>query len=273
MKSFQFIFLLFLTQLTFSQSIGSYLSNLHMYDKYEGIEEIVEETTFYNSDGPETNVEHKTFNNSMDLISLQRFNEANKLIWLNLYKYDSLGRRTRLDNKKWINILGYQTSYTTYEYDEQNNFVEVSYNSANQPLSIFAYYFDDKQNLIRLENYDQTGSLFGYETAAYDIEANKMRVNVYDNQNNLKSSNERPIRHEGEYRQDSKNKYNEHGDIIYWDRGWNKDDNVCYTVEYKYDDNGYWISQKRYSYEKTDEGKLKKKKLKMVQTRKIKMRK
>lgn len=273
MKSFQFVFLLFLTQLTFSQSIGSYLSNLHMYDKYEGIEEIIEETTFYNSDGPETDVEHKTFNNSMDLISLQRFNEANKLIWLNLYKYDSLGRRIRLDNKKWINIIGYQTSYTTYEYDEQNNFVEVSYNSANQPLSIFAYYFDDKHNLIRLENYDQTGSLFGYETATYDIETNRMRVNVYDNQNNLKSSNERPIRHEGEYQQDSKNKYNEHGDIIYWDRGWNKDDNVCYTVDYKYDDNGYWISQKRYSYEKTDEGKLKKKKLKMVKTRKIKMRK
>ncbi|WP_223550991.1 hypothetical protein [Aestuariivivens sp. NBU2969] len=273
MKTFHLIFLLFFTQITFSQSIGSYLSNLHMYDKYEGIEEIIEKTTFYNSDGSETEIEHKKFNSSMGLMSLQRFNEENKLIWLNLYKYDSLGRIVRIDNKKWINTLGYQTSYTIYEYDNQNNFIQIQYNAGNQPLEYWKYDFDDKQNLIQLANYDQNGNLYGYETAEYDVENNKMKVNVYDNRHNLKSSNVRPIKHEGEYKQKSTKKYNEHGDIIYWERNLNKDDNVCYTLEYRYDENGNWVSQKRYSYIKVENGKLKKKKLKVAQTRKIKLRK
>lgn len=244
-----------------------------MYDKYSGIEEIIEKTTFYNANGVEKNVEHKIFNPSMDLISLQRFNEENKLIWLNLYKYDSLGRKVRIDNKKWINIIGYQTSYSTYEYDAQNNFIHVQYNSRNHPLSFWKYYFDDKHNLIQLENYDQNGNLFGYETAEYDLENNRMTVNVYNDKHNLKSSNVRPIRHEGEYKQKSTNKYNDLGDIIYWERNLNENDNVCYTLDYKYDKNGNWISQKRYSHIKAKNGKLKKKKLKVAQTRKIKLRK
>ena len=83
----------------------------------------------------------------MGLMSLQRFNEENKLIWLNLYKYDSLGRIVRINNKKWINTLGYQTSYTIYEYDNQNNFIQIQYNAGNQPLEYWKYDFDDRQNL------------------------------------------------------------------------------------------------------------------------------
>jgi len=42
----------------------------------------------------------------MQLTFLKRFDDKNKLICLNIYKYDNLQRRVRLDNKMWINVIG-----------------------------------------------------------------------------------------------------------------------------------------------------------------------
>jgi hypothetical protein len=60
------------------------------------------------------------------------------------------------------------------------------------------------------------------------------------------------------------------GDLIFWERRLNENDNVCYTIEYKYDKRKNWISKKRFSQIKTKNGKLKKKKIKMIKTREIK---
>jgi len=272
MRTYILLTILFLSQLTFSQSIGSYNININKYDKSSKIAQIIEKTSFYNSDGIKTDIEHKDFNKSMQLTSLKRFDEKNKLIWLNIYKYDSLQRRVRLDNKKWINIIGYQTKHTEYKYDSIGNFVQLDYNSKKQISNISQYYFDKKKDLIRLETFTGNGSLIGYETATYDYETNIMVVNQYNNRNELVNSNDRPINHSGDKKQKSSNNYNEQGDLIFYKRNWNDNDNVCYTIEYKYDKSGNWISKKRYSHIKTESGKLKRKKIKMVKTRKIKYR-
>ncbi|MCI2230542.1 hypothetical protein MC378_15305 [Polaribacter sp. MSW13] len=261
-----------LSQLTFSQSIASYNSNATKYEKNANFAQIIEKTSFYNSDGIKTEIEHKDFNKSMQLTSLKRFDDKNKLIWLNIYKYDSLQRRVRLDNKRWINIIGYQTKQTEYKYDSIGNFVQIDYNSQKQISNIAQYFLDKEKNLIRLENFNGNGSLIGYETANYDLENNVVVVNQYNNKNELVNSNNRAISHSGEKKQKTSNKYNEQGDLIFYKRNWNDNDNVCYTIEYKYDKKGNWISKKRYSHIQTENGKLKKKKTKMVKTRKIKYR-
>jgi hypothetical protein len=259
-----------LSQLTFSQSIASYNSNATKYDKNANFTQIIEKTSFYNSDGIKTEIEHKDFNKSMQLTSLKRFDDKNKLIWLNIYKYDSLQRRVRLDNKRWINVIGYQTKHTEYKYDSIRNFVQIDYNSQKQISNIAQYFLDKEKNLIRLENYNGNGSLIGYETANYDLENNVVVVNQYNNKNELVNSNNRAISHSGEKKQKTANEYNEQGDLIFYKRNWNDNDNVCYTIEFKYNKKGNWISKKRYSHIKTESGKLKKKKIKMVKTRKIK---
>jgi len=270
MKIYGLITILFLSQMTFSQSISSYMLNIDKYDKDANIADIIETTSFYNSDGITKDIEYKNFNSSMNLTSLKRFNDENKLIWLNIYTYDSLQRIVRIDNKKWINVVGYQSGYSIYKYDSLNNCIQIDYNSQDQVLNIAKYYFDKDSNLTRLETYNANGDLFGYETAKYDFDSNRMTIYQYNNQDKLLNSNDRPIKFGGSYKQKTSNKYNEQGDLIYWERNWNENDNVCYTTDYKYDENGNWISEKRYSYIKTGNGKLKRKKLEMVKTREIK---
>jgi hypothetical protein len=244
--------------------------NIDKYDKDANIAEIIETTSFYNSDGIAKDIEYKNFNSSMNMTSLKRFNEENKLIWLNIYTYDSLQRIVRIDNKKWINVVGYQSGYSIYKYDSLNNCVQIDYNSQDQILNIAKYYFDKDSNLTRLETYAANGTLFGYETAKYDFDSNRMMIYQYNNQEKLLNSDERPIKFGNSFKQKTSNKYNEQGDLVYWERDWNENDNVCYTTDYKYDENGNWISEKRYYYIKTENGKLKRKNLEMVKTREIK---
>jgi hypothetical protein len=244
--------------------------NIDKYDKDANITEIIETTSFHEASGVTKNIEFKNFNSSMNLTILQRINEENKLIWLNIYTYDSLQREVRIDNKKWLNIVGYQSEYYIFIYDSVNNFIQYNYDSKDQILSISQYYFDKDMNLIRLETYTANGDLVGYEIASYDSDNNMMTIRHYNNQDRLINSNNRPIKYGGKYKQKTSNRYNENGDLIYWERDLNDKDNVCYTTEYKYDDKGNWISEKRYSYIKTEQGKLKRKKLEMVKTREIK---
>lgn len=269
MKKQILIAIIFLSQLTFSQSIGSYLLNKNKYDKKANITKIMEKTSFHNSEGVKKETEYKNFNSSMQLTSLKRFNDKNKLIWLNIYKYDSLKRKIRVDNKRWINIIGYQTKHSEYRYDSIGNFVQIDFNSKKQALNISQFFLDNDKNLIRLENYTGNGDLIGFETATYDFENNKMNVKQYNNKSKLINSNDRTIKYSGDYKQKFPNKYNEQGDLIYWERNWNDKDNVCYTIDYKYDNNGNWVYKKRYSHIKTKKGKLKKKRIKMLKTRKI----
>jgi hypothetical protein len=270
MKIYGLILILFLSQLAFSQSISSYMHNIDKYDKDANISEIIETIIFYNSDGADKKIEYKNFNSSMNLTSLKKFDDENKLIWLRIYTYDSLQRKVRIDTKKWINMVGYESGYSVYKYDSLNNCLQIDYNSQDRILNIAKYYFDKDSNLMRLETYDANGSLFGYETAKYDFENNKMLINQYNNQGKLLNSDDKPIKYGGNYNRKPSNKYNENGDLIFWERDRNKNDKVCFMNDYKYDENGNWILKKRYRFIKTKKGKLKRKKLVMLRTREIK---
>ncbi len=259
-----------MSQLASSQSITSYMHNVDKYDRNANISEIIETTIFYNSNGVKKEIEYKNFNSSMNLTSLKRFNNENKLILLIIYQYDSLQREVRIDKKQWVNVLGYQSEYSIYQYDSLNKFVQIDYNSQKQILNISRYHLDENFNLIRLEIYTANGDLIGYETASYDSDNNKMTIKQYNKQDKLINSKDGPIKSGDVYKQKSTNQYNEKGDLIYWEGGRKGNDKVCYTTDYKYDKKGNWISEKRYSYIKTEQGKLKRRNLEMVKTRKIK---
>lgn len=268
MKIYGLIAILFLTQSTFSQSISSYLINAEKYDRYTNISKIIETTSFYDSDNIKKEIEYKDFDSSMNLISLKRFNDKNKLIFSRTYEYDSLHRQIVTNSKTWINTIGYVSEYSIYKYDSHNNCIQIDYSSHNQVLSICKYYFENKYNLIRLETFDANGRLFGYETAQYDLENNKMEISQFNSKNELLNSNNRPIKFEDNYKQNTSGKYNEHNNLIYQEI--DCDDNICYITDYKYDQKGNWISEIRHRYIKTKKGKLKRKKLVMVKTRDIK---
>ncbi|CAM1361763.1 conserved hypothetical protein [Tenacibaculum litopenaei] len=268
-KLITFLLLISISKI-YSQSIGSYLSNFYKYDKNSNFIEIKEETKFYNKNGVKREIEYKTFNKYMDLISLKRFNSENKLIWLNIYKYDSLRRRIRLDNKHWINVIGYQKKHTTYEYDSIGNCLEIQFNSNNKILNITKYEFDTNRNLVQLANYNGSGNLIGYEKAKYYVDENTVEISQFNNKGKLIITQSHSIDYSKDFKHKTQYEYNEYGDLIFWERRLNENDNVCYTIEYKYDKRKNWISKKKFSQIKTKNGKLKKKKIKMIKTREIK---
>lgn len=260
------LILIFFTQLLSAQSISSYLLNVDKIKSKQKILEIKESTTFYNNNVETKDIEYKTYDSLMNISSLKRLNSDNKLIWMAIYKYDNLGRVIRVDKGNWINVIGYQKSYEIYQYDSLGNFIQSDYNDKGMILSFAKFYFDTNRNLSRLETYTGNGNLIGYELANYNKEDNQVSILQYNSQDQLINTLNQPISHE----QKPSNKYNEHGDLIYWERNWNESDKTCYKTDYMYDEFDNWISEKRYSYIKNDNGELKKKKLEMIKTREIK---
>jgi DNA polymerase III delta prime subunit len=100
LKTYFLLTILLLSQPIFSQSTASYNTNINKYDAHANIVQIIGKTSFYNLDRVKKEIEYKNFNRSMQLTILKSFEDKNKLLWLNIYKYDSLQRRVRLDNKR-----------------------------------------------------------------------------------------------------------------------------------------------------------------------------
>jgi len=268
-KTTLLILSLFAVQLIFAQSIDGYLRERYKFDACANSTDIVETLTHYSKTGPTTTVEYRNYDTLMNLLSLKRFDDKNKLIFLVLIYYDSLNRHVRKETKKWVNIIGYQSNYSVRQNDTAKNFVQTEYNDKYQMLNISKYYFDRDTNLIRLEAFAGNGKLIGYETGVYDFDNNLLTLNHYNSQSVLLNSHYRPIRYGGQFQQDPTNKYNAQGDLVFYKRDWHENDNVCYTMKYKYDKQLNWISEKRYQHIISEKGKLKGKKINMVRTRKI----
>jgi hypothetical protein len=272
MKHFLFIlFFVYSIQLSFSQSISSYVidANNKIISKIK-IWEIIETTTFYLRDEEKKDIEYKTYDTSMNILTLVRNNAENKLIFQSIFTYDSLKRIIRIDKKNAKNKGGFQNFYTIYKYDSLSNFTQTDYNENGNIVNTAKFYFDKDKNLIRLETYTGDGSLIGYEVAEYNLQDNLLIISQYDNKNQQINKLNRPISHDSHYKQKATNKYNEHGDIIYKERDQNENDKTCYITEYKYDKFGNWTSEKRYSYIKNEKGELKQEKLEMIKKRDIK---
>jgi hypothetical protein len=71
------LILLFLFQLTFSQSISSYMLNIDKIKSEVKIAEIVESTTFYYNDNINKDIEYKTYDSLMNILILKRFDDNN----------------------------------------------------------------------------------------------------------------------------------------------------------------------------------------------------
>ena len=234
------------------------------------ISEIKEITIFFTEKGEIKTTEYTNFDSLMNIKSLKRFDAEDKLLWLSVYRYDSLARMVRHENKRWNNLTGYQMGYSVYEYVSPFNVTQTDYRNKETILGIAKFYFNRNKNLVGLETYTSEGDLIGYELAEYNIPENQMVISQYNREKELINKSTSPISYDPKDKQKPSNKYDQNGDIIYWERDWDANDRTCFTTEYKYDQFNNWIVQKRYRFMKNDKGELKKKKLEMTKNREIK---
>ena len=258
------------TQLGFAQSASSYLHNSQKIKSTKKIAEIIETTTFFEKKGPTQTTDYTKYDAAGNVLSLNRFDSDEKLIFSNIYKYDDSLRVIRSDKKIWINIIGYQTNYYTNQYDALGNYIQTEYNIKGTPINVTKYYVDNSKHLTKLETYDGKNNLFGYELVSYNVDDNEATIAQYDATNNLINTYTQPISYDNHAEQNHNNKYNENGNLIYWERNTNNNDNICYVEEYKYDKFNNWTSNKRFAYIKNEKGELKNKELNMIKKRILK---
>lgn len=207
--------------------------------------EIKNKNTFYIKSGKVFKEEKITFSKQLDTIYELRYKNSEFDARLSFIFDDEKNLIFRTFSNK-VPLVGWQTVKSEYNEDGIREIIDFdSYNTISRS-AIFTN--DSLGNPILMELYDSNHNLLGYEKAMYDYLNNSYTYEVYDSNNNLKTSKQLAI---DSKKWDSK-KHNEHGDVILYPR--NRNDNVYYLIEYKYDDLGNWIEQKIYTVEKKGNG-------------------
>jgi hypothetical protein len=271
MKIFLIAFFIFTANLSYSQSIASHIINNNPKKNKGNIRQITELITFGNSSGEEKTKRIYQYDRNGNLISSLKFNDEGKLVGASTSQFDSLNRLKRTDSRYWINLLGFQEEYYTFEYDKNSNLVlqKKFRKNGNILLNYAEFKYDTAKNLVLLKSYNGNGDLQGYETADYDFTNNLATVKVFNTSNELMSKSNQPIFFGPKHKQDSTIQYNEQGDIVYSERHWKENDNVCYKSDYEYDKFGNMIKYVDTEYEKKKNGKLKKLRVRQLTTRQI----
>jgi hypothetical protein len=235
MKLYYILLFIFISVKSFAQNI---YSAIHLNDKYEinyqkPIKKIKLKSTFYNSKDTERQSETITLNNFYRVVSSERFNENDELIFKyeNEFRNDSLIVKTTTTRK--IPLLGYEYTYSEFEYDSKNFLTKkTKFNNQNKVLETVTYENNDNGNpiLLKINNGE-----FGYEKAIYDYVNNSYTSLVYNSKDELISTDQNIwLNYNKKFKEQ---KINEFGDTI--------EDNY-FLFKYKYDKFGNWTKQIRY---------------------------
>lgn len=260
---FTLIFLFTFLAIGLSQSIPSYWMNVYdLNDLYllktNDVEQVIANVTGYYSSGATYN--EKWIYNFVDSNKIvgQSFKDS-ELNSIFEYAFDNSGKLIQKVISSKQPLVGWQSKVTQFEYEGDNLVLEKNLSKDLQLIDYVRFDYNTSDYPIKLTLFDKSDKIVSYETADYD-ELNKIYVyKVFD-------SNKKPISEETENFNfdNSKDKYNDYGDLILlqWPRS-NPDKDIFHSLEYKYDDNGNWISRKWLILEG------KKKKKRSVITRKI----
>lgn len=189
------------------------------------------------------------------IIRMKLFKNS-ELISTREFYIDSLNRVLKNTVRFKHKTLGWITSKYETIYTDNTKDLKILYPNGSLDYTMRVI-FNRKNDPVEIRTLNTQNKLISLSTANYDYDNNKFVYKVYGQDGSIVLNNTEFFKKEYEI------KRNEFGDLIefYWPTS---NSNVKYFIEYKYDDNGNWISIKKTRLDG------KKKKITEIKKRKIK---
>lgn len=244
-KNFTLIFL-FLTQISLSQSILSYM-NFGTEREFKSDKLVLESSsdfTFYNQSGEEKKKEISSYNIDNNLQFELRYDEEGNLKQRLSIQYNEVGKKVESKFENWLAIIGHTSESTSYKYGTNNFLVLlISRDQFNNIIRETTFINDKKGNPTELV-IKVKGLLEGKETAVYNYEENQVEVSYFNSSDEFVNKNKSKIYFTNIEPGDIVSEY---GDIL---------KSKTYEHEIKYDKYGNWTKK---IYYKISNGKKNKK--------------
>jgi len=260
---FTLIFLFTSFVIGLSQSIPSYWMNVYdLNDLYllktNDVEQVIANVTGYYASGGTYN--EKWIYNFVDSNKIVgQFFKDSELNSSFEYTFDDSGKLMKKVISSKQPLVGWQSKVTQFEYEGDKLVLEKNLSKDSKLIDYVRFDYNTSNYPIKMTLFDKSTQIISYETADYDVLKKIYVYKVFD-------GNKKLISEETEYFNfdTSVDKYNDNGDLILlqWPRS-NPEKDIFHSLEYKYDENGNWISRKWLILEG------KKKKKRSVITRKI----
>ncbi|MFC6999967.1 hypothetical protein [Rufibacter roseus] len=204
--------------------------------------QIIEENTFFNSNGKEINKNIKLLNEYNLVLVEERYGEDGKLKAKLTYEYDSTGLKSLWRKFERWNSGRYSMETAFYEYDNKGYLIKTTdKNSQGNVIQQTLLLNNEKGHPIELQLLDGKGNSFCFEYAKYDYDKNKAYTEVKSNSGNTLSSDTLSIEFNKQEIQEPGKEYNKQGDLIRTKGS---------VREYVYDEFGNWTLLKMHKLEK-----------------------
>ena len=241
---FTLIFLFYSLGIGLSQSIPSYWMNVYdLNDLYllktNDVKQVIANVTGYYASGG-TYSEKWIYN----------FVDSNKIVGQSFkdsqlnssfeYVFDDSGKLIQKVLSSKQPLVGWQSKITQFEYDDDKLVLEKNLSKDLQLIDYVRFDYNISNYPIKMTLFDKSEQIVSYETADYD-ELKKIYIyKIFDGNKNLISEKTEYFNFDS-----STDQFNDYGDLVLikWPRS-NPDKEIFHSLEYKYDDNGNWISRK-----------------------------
>lgn len=220
---------------------------------------IIENITFFNANGRESNKSIKTFDNAGMLLTEGRFDDTNGLKARFVYNNDTVNRiKLSRTYEKWTQF-GYSKETAVYTYDK-NLFLhgitekDLNGNIIRQTNLIC----NDIGHPIELSLFDGNGNTYGKETATYFYNRNQYITCVTSKNSKVICSDTLKINFAEANKFPSNNEiYNINGDLLHWKRERPNDGETNFEGVYTYDKFGNCTEYKIFTVTIKENGKRK----------------
>jgi hypothetical protein len=184
--------LLLLSKITSAQNIYGLISKDTAEVRNKKAKEIIEERRFYNSTGVEKKKYHFYYNENQQLNAEERINDTGQLTSKSTYEYDQQGRLVKHISFNAVTPVAFQIEYfSIYEYDEKGHLIKLTNLNSNNTVFTQALITNDSLgHPVVLKLYNGNGSLYGTETASYNLRENRVVHSVYNASEKLLSSSD-----------------------------------------------------------------------------------
>jgi len=132
--------------------------NKTKYTQYHGEDELV-------------NMYEYEYDQAGNMIKKSSFRPEGSLMNWTAYEYDSKGNMTaKITYSHYANGTDEQGEYLEYEYDSNNNRIKLSRRipDSDKTYTVFTYIYDDANNLLRINYFDDNGEVYAWEDYHYE---------------------------------------------------------------------------------------------------------
>ena len=227
-----------------SQSIPSYwmnvydLNELYLLNSNDAKQITVNVTGYYSSGGTYKEKWIYNFVSPKKIVG-QEFKDS-QLSSSFEYEFNDSSKIVRKIISTKQPLVGWQTKIIKFEYVDDKLFFERHFSKDTLLIDYLRFDYNTSNYPIKMTLFNNSDQIISYETADYD---ERKKIYVYK----IFDSNEKLISEKTEYFNfdSSADLFNVKGDLelLKWPRS-NPEKNIFHSLEYKYDDNGNWISRK-----------------------------